>query len=167
MTWLELLINESAKPTILAVQETRIHDTDNIDLFNIPGYNFISKGKYLKSKHAKGGIGYYIDSNINFKILQTAKNNLVWEQFFIEVISDNLDFPIIIGNVYRYPRITNEYHETFINEISSTLEPFQNSNKSLFLCGDFNLNLLDINSNTKVYTFLSLCTKHTKEQTNT
>ena len=50
LTWLELLNRESSKPMIIAVQETRVNNNDNIDIFHIPGYNFISKGKPFSLK---------------------------------------------------------------------------------------------------------------------
>ena len=50
-------------PSAVVVSETWL-DKSNSDLFNIPGYHFISNSRENK---LGGGVGLYIQSDLNFK----------------------------------------------------------------------------------------------------
>ena len=71
----------------------------------------------------------------------------IWEGLFIDVSSQNLRWPITIGNIYKPPQNNNNNAniERFIEEISPIINTLQKENKYAAIVGDFNINLLQIN----------------------
>ena len=73
----------------------------------------------------------------------------------------NLHRPITIGNIYWPPHNNNNNTniETFIEEMSPTINTFQKENKYATIVGDFYINLLQINEREKFDEFSDLiCT---------
>ena len=72
----------------------------NKELFQIEGYNFISKCR--ESKHG-GGVGLYIDSNYDYVVRDDlCTSNKIIECLFVEVVRSGKS-NILIGVVYRPP----------------------------------------------------------------
>ena len=55
----------------------------------------------------------------------------------------------MVGNIYRPPKDNNSitHIDTFVEELEIVLNDIENLNQEVFICGDFNINLLKINSN--------------------
>ena len=53
----------------------------------------------------------------------------------------------IIGNIYRLPLYDSDNLTSFTNEYKDILNTLRNRSKSVYLCGDFNIDLLKLNSN--------------------
>ena len=73
----------------------------NSDLFNIPGYHFISSSRDHK---LGGGVGLYVQSDMNFKPkidLQSSDNSL-YESVFVEIMRLH-GKNIIVGCLYIPP----------------------------------------------------------------
>ena len=64
---------------------------------------------------------------------------------------------IIVNTFYRQPA---GKIKPFKEYLKSVLSKLKNSNKQLYLIGDFNLNLLDYSTNTKVKNFINLLFQH-------
>ena len=61
--------------------------------------------------------------------------------------------PYIIGNVYRHPKeLLPEFH-TFTDEFAETLDTPQVNRIAIYLCGDFNIDLLKIYTKIHYNTF--------------
>ena len=84
----------------VAVYEARLHKS-NSDLFNIPGYHFISNSR----EHTLGGsVGLYIQSDMSFQPridLQSSDNSL-YESVFVEILRPH-GKNIIVGCLYKPP----------------------------------------------------------------
>ena len=94
-----------------------------------------------------GGVAIYISNEfISSEIL--SYNDECMECLFADVSDGNSR--IIVGSCYRPP---NADSSTFITEISTKIRNF-GSISPIVLCGDFNYNLLDINSNSRVADFM-------------
>ena len=52
---------------------------------------------------------------------------------------------IILSNIYRPPRNTNENISSFIDELRSIISSFDKRNQDIIIAGDFNINLLKLN----------------------
>ena len=61
----------------------------------------------------------YIQSQYKYMVLQVIEQN--WEGQFIEFTGDGLIKPVIIGNIYRPPRVLNCDYKQFIDEFASVL----------------------------------------------
>ena len=67
---------------------------------------------------------------------------------------------LIIGNIYRPPKILNEQINAFITEFSSVAATLGDSNNELIIAGDFNINLLKINENDVYSNFFDTLISH-------
>ena len=77
------------------------------------------------------------------------------ESIFIEIDKSLLKFSnnIIIGTIYRPPSC--DIH-LFMNEISLILNKLNKENKSIFIMGDYNVNLLNSDKNVQISEFIEL-----------
>ena len=158
---LKIYLNEYLNNSIdvICLQETWLNESSNINMYDIPGYKMINQ-TCKASSH--GGLAIYLKEELTYKQLEfqsmysnSSTENLssiidISESLFIEVTipsSGNTcrERKIIIGNVYRPPRDTNEYYSIFTNHINEILDYFARGNKEVIITGDFNIDLLRIN----------------------
>ena len=66
----------------------------------------------------------------------------------------------IVSNIYRPPERYVVELDLFISEFSHFMDSLRGLNRSSFICGDFNINLLDINSKEHVNEYFeSICSR--------
>lgn len=90
-----------------------------------------------------GGVALYINNNLHFDQLKNLESNddNVCQSILIEVKFGKSSK--VIGVIYRPPRsVLNKFNDY----IDKTLSILKNSNKSVHIMGDFNINLLNIDS---------------------
>ena len=70
--------------SVVAVSETWLKRS-NADLFNIPGYFFISNFREHKSG---GGVGLYIQTGLKYKLRMDllSPDNSLYESIFVEIV---------------------------------------------------------------------------------
>ena len=136
---------------IIAITEHKISLNSNEKSFNLPGYNFCFN--FTESTH--GGTGFFTSEKLNYKVRNDLNmcqpGNL--ESTFIELI---LPFKrnLVLGCVYKHPRMKiNEFNENFLDPV---LEKRDKERKTCLLMGDFNINLLNIESDKLVSNFYDL-----------
>ena len=101
---------------------------------------------------AHGGLIIYIHNDFEFKelneeLLITQTSNSL-ESMFVEVWRKNYtNQKYIIGNIYRLPLYDSNNLTSFTNEYIDILNTLRNRSKFVYLCGDFNIDLLKLNSN--------------------
>lgn len=135
---------------IIGVSETWLSSEQDKNIFSLPGYNFITNNRHGKRG---GGVGLYIPSQLEFQVrqeLSVMTDNL--ETLFVQVFLPERR-NIVVGIIYRPPQgnlglVTDDLHDLLS-------VPFLN-NKSVFLMGDFNVNLLQCESNNQFHDFLNL-----------
>ena len=118
----------------------------------LQGYNCITQGK---SSSSKGELVIYIDYTYKADVINNLNLYEHWEGLIIQVNGGNLAKSLIIGNIYRPPKILNEQINAFITEFSSVAASLGDSNNELIIAGDLNINLLQINEMTFIATFLT------------
>ena len=98
----------------VCLQESWLSDDSDTSLLQLDGYNLISQGKRCSTR---GGLIIYLKDTIKYKLIDIEANSNIWEGQFIEIEQENVgNKKIILGNVYRPPRDTNENYNQFINE---------------------------------------------------
>ena len=101
--------------------------------------------------HSHCGLITYVHNS--FRSEEVVINQIAagWEHLTIQIShrSDNSK-TYTISNVYRPPERYIIELDLFIGEFSDYIESLCNLKKSCYICGDFNINLLDINSNQHV-----------------
>ena len=137
---------------IIGLSETWMNDS-NVALCNVHGYDGVHN--YRKKKKG-GGVSVLVKNCIKFSLcseLNILNDNI--ESIFIEIDKSLLIFSnnIIIGTIYRPPSC--DIH-LFMNEISLILNKLNKENKSIFIMGDYNVNLLNSDKNVQISEFIEL-----------
>ena len=132
-----LLTSSNIDFDIIRISETRISDSYYASKLNLNNYSL----KRCSTAFSAGGTGLYIKKSrpyISTHDLNIIKTNQL-ESVFIEIINPKKS-NIIIGCIYRHPGMDlNEFNEEFLNVV---LQKLSKENKSVFLMGDFNVDLL-------------------------
>lgn len=95
----------------------------------------------------------YISEKFNYLVrndLQLLKDGL--ESTFIEVVNEK-SRNIIIGCIYRHPSFDIDSFNTMYSDL---IEKINSKNKEIVLMVDFNINLLNSDSNSQTGNFLNL-----------
>ena len=144
------LLNIKHKFHIIALTETWTSPDDEY-LLAYPGYN-----TFTKSRHPAmggGGVALLVDDTFQTEVIEIEANaNSPIESLFITT-TPPMGKPLIIGSIYRPPK-SNML--TTNNDFEKILATLSNQNKSCYLCGDFNMNLLNINTHQYTSDFLNL-----------
>jgi exonuclease III len=142
------LSNFDSKFHIIAFTETWTNP-ENEDQLTYPGYNTFTKSR----THGRGGgVALLVDDSLEAKIIDLNLNDEgLIESIFVQV-STASDPPIVIGSLYRPPNtdLTN-----LNKELENMLVPLNTINKCCYLCGDFNMNLLNIDTHHHTNEFLN------------
>ncbi len=123
---------------LLAFSETWLNDNNSLPSLNdIPGYTVAHCHRRFKRG---GGVALYISNEFNFKIRHDLNltNCEDYESIFVEIES----YPkhTIIGVIYRPP---DKCPQPFINNLATTINLINREKLPSFICGDFNINLLN------------------------
>ena len=120
-----------------------------MNYFSLPNYRLINANRRLT---AHGGLIIYIHNDFEFKELNeefpiTHTSNS-FESLFVEVWRKNYsNQKYVIGNIYRLPLYDSDNFTSFTNEYIDILNTLRNRSKFVYLCGDFNIDLLKLSSN--------------------
>ena len=92
----------------MGITETRISNANSLDYnASIPGYKF----EYSPTPLAAGGVGMYIDEDLNYTVIEKASEN-AFQALWIEI-----QFPkqanVICGVVYRQHNSPERFLEYF------------------------------------------------------
>ena len=115
--------------SIIGVSETKIISGKEMD-FNpsIPGYVF----EYVPTPLASGGVGLYIDDYLKYTVIEA------FQSLWIEIqLPEKSNICGIINRQHNSPKRFQEYFD-------DKLERLITSNKSIYIMGDFNINLLHV-----------------------
>ena len=141
---------------LICLSETWCQDKNPNEnsLFQLPNYNVIHQNRNQNRKG--GGVCIFIHQSLNYKTrddLSTCTED--GESLSIEIINKTTN--VIITTSYRPPAGKMKPFKNFLKQV---LSKNLKSNKTMFLVGDFNLNVLDYESNTKVKNFFNLIFQH-------
>ena len=119
---------------IIGITETKITNS-SLPLktnLNIPGYSF----EYVPTPLASGGVGMYINAKLNYSVLE-ATSNKDFQALWIEIQFPNKK-NIYCGIIYRQ----HSCPENFLKYIDDTIEHYNMKDRTIYLLGDFNIDLL-------------------------
>ena len=124
--------------------ETWLDEVGNL-LYELP--NYVSKHQ-VRDDRKGGGVSTYIHSSLCFNVLSNLCINFVHIDFLsIELSLDN-KHSTFVNVLYRLPNGKIGPFKAFLVKLLSSIP---NASKDLHIAGDFNLNLLDRESNKKVH----------------
>ena len=123
---------------VLAINETRLDSTISDGLVSIDGYNVLRADRDRNG----GGVCIYIRCQINY----TPRPDLVptdLEAVCVEINQANAQ-SFIISSIYRPPSSTNEVFK----KIEELIKLIDDESKELYIFGDLNCNMLQLNLST-------------------
>ena len=145
--FLEGIDNNSMPISVITLQETWVDNETEMNLFILPNYTMVYDDSRL-SKH--GGLVTYIHNTFSFERLSDDvynQNSTVYESMFLKIYNKSSKFiKYIIGNIYRRPSSTVDELGQFIDEFTMVTQNLQKQHIKSYLCGDYNINLLKIES---------------------
>ena len=140
---------------VIAISESRISNDSDASNLNLVNYSL----EFCPTLSNAGGTAIYIKNSLSFAPrpdLQINKPSQL-ESNFIEIITSKKT-NIIIGCIYRHPNMDlDEFNELYLNVL---LEKLNKENKSIFLLGDFNVDLLKYDKNSLTNEFLDSLSSH-------
>ena len=133
--------------SIIAVSETWMNSERAID-FELDGYELV----YVNRKNKNGGgVALFVDRKFNFKVdekLSVVVDNLL-ECVTIEIVMERKK-NIIVSCIYRTPGSNIDLFRDWMEENFSRI-----SQKVMFICGDFNIDLLNQNKHKMTEEFIN------------
>ena len=138
--------------SVIGLTETWLNERTR-DLYGIDGYQHFS---LVRDRKRGGGVSLFVQNDFNVTTrtdLGIMNENI--EALFIEIQADvtQLMKNCIIGNVYRPP--AQDINE-FYNSLAEILLKIKNENKTIYIMGDFNLNILDSDKHLPTADFIEL-----------
>ena len=150
----DFLLSAVPKFDIIAFTETseKYSNKGFISNVNINGYELFSVG----SKSKCGGAALYLKRSVNSFMrpdlsVCTDKFEAVWAE-----IKNQKSKNVLCASIYRHPHNDITSFSDFIDYMEKTLSIIASENKDLYLCGDFNFDLLKLNENKKTERFFEL-----------
>lgn len=132
---------------IIAISETWFNENKGID-FELEGYhlNYINRTNKMG-----GGVAIYVHNNIRFKVVDymTYTINDTLECITIEILNEKKK-NITVSCLYRSPGSSLDFFIDWVEKTFSTI-----SNKTVFICGDFNIDLINPNNNKATDEFIN------------
>ena len=116
---------------------------------NLNNYSF----EFTPTETSAGGTLLYIANHLSYKChndLNIYKKNEL-ESTFIEIVNPKKS-NILVGVIYRHPSM--DLADFNCNYLNKLLENISKEQKSIFLLGDFNVNLLNYNEHNQTNEFL-------------
>ena len=136
--------------SILSLTEIKLKVDQSLFLCNIeiPGYSF----SFQPSLSNAGGVGFYIKEDQLFTnrpdlTLSTDDFETLWVE-----MQNGSQCNMICGVIYRHP---HGNMQNFLDFLNSTIEKIDRENKFCIILGDFNLDLLKLDSHPDTDNFLN------------
>ena len=152
--FLDNVITESPI-SVICIQESWAHEGIEMSQFFLPNYTMLFENRRL-STH--GGLIMYIHDDFAYKelnkeIILSSTSNLFESQFVEIWRKTNVFQKYIIGNIYRLPSYIGDDLTGFTDEYINILNLLRTRCKFVYLCGDYNIDILKICSNNHYNTF--------------
>lgn len=149
---IENLLNEiNIKFDIIAISETWLEQDDSQEsLLKLEGYTL---NHITRVDRKGGGVAIYVHNSLDYKNINVMSMNVngIMECISVELCISNRR-NIIVNCTYRTPgsdlQIFTEHIELMLKKV--------NNKKSIFLCGDLNIDLLKYNDNKGTKTFVDM-----------
>ena len=126
--------------SILGLSETWLRNEPH-SCFSIDGYNMAVNNR---RNRRGGGVALYVSTSLNYKVI----SELSYMTDAVEALCVEIIVPtrrnIVIAVVYRPP---NSCHNDFITSLQTIISSNYLQDRSSFIMGDFNINILDENQN--------------------
>ena len=144
---------------VICIQEARIRKNTDTQHLNLKNYTMTTQTSTDRCSK-KGGLVTYVSNNITISNSKAYNTYSTWEALCLDIVDDSNN-KITICNIYRPPKNNNNHASTdlFMQEFNPVLLDINKDAKNVVLTGDFNIDLLKLNSNEKFQEFYDTLTK--------
>ena len=155
LMFLEVARQQNIMLHVICIHETWLDEKSDLSLYQIEGYTCISQCKRCSSH---GGLITYVKSQLNTSVMDIKINSPIWEGLFVAIQDIETEKEIVVGSIYRPPYDDNNEQNvtTFVTELEPIIATLIDDNHELLIAGDFNINLLHINTYNKEH-FGQMC----------
>ena len=149
----EFLSGVESSLDVIAITETSEHAENSFTTnVSLEGYHSF----HTPTNSSKGGSALYVKNNFNvFERIDLKAQNEFFECVWIEINNINSK-NIICGCIYRHPKYKSTDLEQFSQYLDLNLKKLSKENKEVFICGDFNIDLLKIENKNSYLEFYNL-----------
>lgn len=138
---------------------TEIWGTEiNKDNFDIKHYSYYQQ---IRPSKRSGGVALYVSESLNsFERPDLSLQHEDYQATFAEIDKrnfDNFSNNIIVGVIYRSP---NSNIQDFNNAIELLLEQIRKEKKTVYLMGDYNIDLIKVDNNAQYEHFVDIMVTH-------
>jgi len=118
---------------VIGITETKITISNENNFHpSIPGYVF----EYVPTPLASGGVGLFVDQSLHYTVLEKTSNE-AFQAIWIEISFVNHK-NIVCGIIYRQHN-SPDYFQSYFKEV---IEKMVSDDKTVYIMGDFNIDLL-------------------------
>ena len=151
----ELLARHNIFLGAICLQETWLSNNVDINLFSLCGYTTVMLPASCSSH---GGLIIYIHDEFTYDVRDIYNKSEIWEGLCVDIYHNSFSKKLTLCNVYRPPRPRNDDIKAFIDVFSPILENLAKENDNLAVCGDFNIDLLQIDHRMKFNDYFDMYT---------
>ena len=142
LSLVKILENQQTKIDVLCFQECRVQESLSAT-YQIPGYQMFCTSPTVSGA---GGLITYVSDEFSCAAIHIVNDHTnLWEHLFVEISGGDLSKKIILGNTYRATRTLNDLI-LFIENFRSTYNTLNTNSNEMIILGDFNINLLKIDT---------------------
>ena len=123
----------------ICIQESWLNENDDTFLLPLNGYKLINKTKHAS---AHGGLITYVLDEYKHEILFSTPKQENWECMLLKLSKPGMR-DVLVGNVYRPPRMLNADLANFIEKFGECIRSANPVSCPCIIAGDFNINLLE------------------------
>ena len=135
--------------SVIGITETWLDDISYL-LYTMPNFNFIENHRKNKSG---GGVAIFLRDGIPYKQrTDLSVFNEYRESCFVEIEKSVFGHErnVVVGVFYRPPNNDIQY---FIDVVKDICDKLRNENELCYLLGDYNINLLNVDTHTSTADF--------------
>lgn len=137
--------------SVIGISETWFKPSTDTALFHIPEYSLVQVCRQTKRG---GGVALYIRDGLEYNVCKDlSKANMGYESIYIEFVVNKIK--TVVGCVYRAP---GNSVRSFVLDFEQDLQILCSGNKNIYIMGDFNINLLNYDSDDRVKDFVDILT---------
>ena len=142
------VLNLKCNFDVLAMSETWLNEKDNLDLYNIDGYKMCNCNR---GKKQGGGVVLFVKDTYESKIESKLSYALHEDLEVVTVtVTSNSTKKFTVACMYRAPNVSFENFNTTFCEYMEHVK-----NRNFYLCGDFNVNLLNFETSNETNSFVN------------
>ena len=129
----------SPKSNLICLSETRLKDSTDFRLVNLPSNKIVAKNSTTKA----GGVAMYISKTLEYDVIQNYSIDHVDSEDLWIKLHFNSSETLLVCGFYRHPKLN---FNDFANKIHISLSKVSADNLNCVLLGDANIDLKKTNT---------------------